>query len=137
MKSESPLFMNYIIPTTPVAWKRAGVCGKKFYDQQISEKADYAVIIQYQHQTKPLFSGPLELIVTFHMPIAASINKKARLNIEGSWHRYTPDLDNCLKFLLDTCTGILFDDDAIIASVIAKKVYSCNPRTEFSISTLE
>ena len=52
------------------------------------------------------------------------------------WHVYKPDVSNLLKFIEDTCTGILFHDDCIIASVLACKRYDIEPRTELIITEL-
>lgn len=137
MKDKITKSMHYIVPGQPVAWMRTGVNRNRFYDRQKKDKNDYGLLLQAQHQDKTLFKGALEMVVTFYMPIASSFSKKNRANIEGAWHKFRPDLDNALKFLLDACTGILFDDDCCLVSVIAKKMYSCNPRTEFSIQVVE
>lgn len=48
-----------------------------------------------------------------------------------------PDLDNYIKAVLDSANGILYQDDGQIAELIAKKVYSLNPRIEVELERLD
>lgn len=41
-----------------------------------------------------------------------------------------PDLDNCIKFVLDCFNEILFKDDAQVVSIKAIKRYGQNPKTD-------
>ena len=42
-------------------------------------------------------------------------------------HVYKPDLDNLIKFVLDACNGVLWEDDKIITSIAARKHYLDTP----------
>ena len=89
-----------------------------------------------QHDKDPLFEGPVHLDITFFMPIPVKTPRKRANEMLDAPCFFKPDLSNLIKFLEDLGSGVLYKDDAIIASVSAKKVYSINPRTEFSISSL-
>lgn len=53
-------------------------------------------------------------------------------------HKLTaPDLDKCLRSLLDALTGVAFDDDAQVTQITATKGYAEQPRTEVQVRPLE
>ncbi len=58
---------------------------------------------------------PLAVSVWFHLPRP----KKP----EASAPMVKPDLDKLLRSTLDAMTGIVFDDDARIVKVVARKIY--------------
>jgi len=76
---------------------------------------------------------PVSIDITFFMPIPKSTSKKKQKLLEGQHHSKRPDLDNLIKHLNDSLEGICWTDDAKIVEVTARKVYSSEPRTEFSI----
>lgn len=94
--------------------------------------------------TVPFFEeGPVKLEVVFHMrrPVShfasRGANRSVGLNLKAEalaeWPR-SPDLDNLIKFLLDSLEGALFVNDRQVVRVVASKVYDslgeCNGRTE-------
>lgn len=127
-------FKMYVVKGNPVALARTRIITEnKCWDSQKQIKLSYGLQIQNQHSNRPLYAGPLRLNVVFFMPIAPSSRRK---NLHGSFHYFRPDLDNCIKFLADVCTGILYHEDSLICSVAALKVYDNDPRTEFYITEL-
>lgn len=108
---------------------------KKVYNSQSHLKLTQSIVISSQHTTAAL-EGALHLDITFHMPIKA-LKLESRQKLEGKPHYHRPDLDNLIKWIADLSMGIIYKDDAIIASIDAKKVYSMVPRTEFSFKKLE
>lgn len=131
---ERNLQKTYCINLPPQAWKRAGISGQRFYDQQIHEKLAFGLFMTQQHGKDKPFEGILHLDVTFFMAIP-----KGRKNKDiGSPHSKYPDLDNLLKLLCDTMvkSGILVDD-RFISSITASKVYDINPRTIFTLKQIE
>jgi Holliday junction resolvase RusA-like endonuclease len=125
---------KYLIPLKPIPWKRAGISQTKFYDQQVNEKIAFGLYLLKCHGSDPLFTGPVELDVTFHMSTA-----QQKINQIKKYHHATPDLDNLVKLLLDAIvdTKAILSDDRIISVMHAKKLYSDSPRTEFTIRELE
>lgn len=69
------------------------------------------------------------------MPIPKIIKKREPYK----WFAHFPDIDNLQKFIFDaiTDTGVIWKDDRLIASLIAKKLYDRNPRTHIIITELE
>lgn len=124
---------KYIIPGTPIPWKRAGLNGKKFYDAQANDKNNVALFMLQQHAKSPLFDGPLELVATFYIHIPEA---KRKLVKENDWQIEKGDFDNYCKFLADTMKDIILTDDKRICRAIIEKRYSKKPRTEFTIREL-
>lgn len=86
-----------------------------------------------KNRTSQPLSGPLDVSITFYMPIPASRMRQLSRGGDRS-HSVKPDLDNLLKAALDPCNGILWEDDAQIYSIKATKVYSLNPRIYYEIT---
>jgi len=130
--------MVYIIPGEPQALARPRFSSRsrRVYNPMRHEMLILSITLQSQHNNQPLFEGPIHLDVIFFMPYPSKLTKAQRKDIEGSYHFTRCDLDNMVKFLADIGNGILYKDDAIISSISAKKVYSDNPRTEFSFQSL-
>ena len=82
--------------------------------------------------------APIEIYVTFYVPIPKSFSKKKKERAEEDLIKPTvkPDIDNYLKLLLDACNGILYRDDALIVSIHCQKRYSQNPRIDLKIQTI-
>lgn len=74
------------------------------------------LMAQKQHGALPIADGPIQIDVEFVMP-------KPKRPKNKSYHVTRPDLDNLLKLVLDALNGILWNDDAQIFGITAKKRY--------------
>lgn len=128
--------MKYLIPGNPVPLMRPRGFGTRVYDPQREIKEQIAIILRYQHGSREMFTGPIELEITFFMPISVALSMKKKNALIDTYHIKRPDIDNLLKFMCDVAHHVLYDDDCIIALVKAKKVYSLEPRTEFMVRPL-
>ena len=127
---------TYIIYGKPIPLKRARVTRFGAYDPQKKEKEEHREMVYIQRgNVSPETEGPLELIVTFYMPIPKTTPKKILL--QGTHHTKTPDIDNLVKYILDVIQPILLRNDSIVSIIIAEKVYDKNPRTEFVLHKVE
>lgn len=71
-----------------------------------------------------LLSGPLVAIIEARStPPASWSKKKKNVALESGLFTSKPDLDNLAKAILDACNGIVFQDDAQIAVLLAAKAY--------------
>lgn len=128
--AEYPL---YIVDGLPIAWMRPGKNGKISYDPQKEEKALFQLLVNRQRKNHDVLHGPLALHIDFFMPIYKST---AQSHAPGSPHYHRPDISNLIKFVEDACNGLLYVDDACIATIKARKLYDIQPRTEFSVRPL-
>ena len=88
-----------------------------------------SVMIQVDHYT-----GPVSVIVTFHMPIAKSQRKHYQ---PGQAHLQKPDVTNLWKGTEDGLKRILFADDATVHCVTMNKIWSDRPGVELRINLEE
>lgn len=125
----------YKIPGEPVPLSRprANMAGRRFYNSQQGVMLSASIYLQSQHNVLKFYEGPLHLDVVFYFQFPKSFAKYKREQIAYKDTRC--DLDNLIKFVCDISQGVLFRDDAIIASISAKKVYDKDPRTEFTIQS--
>ena len=130
-KEEKVMSKVYIIDGNPVAWARPSPYRGRMWDTQKQLKFQYGVYLREQHAAEPLLVGPLHLEIKFYFHLAKSTKKSL-----GDFHMFKPDLSNLIKLIEDVGSGILYEDDALIASITASKIYDSSPRIEFSLHTL-
>ena len=140
--------MKYIIPGDPVPLLRARYAhGQRPWDSQKQIKASTAIQIATQHGERPVYNGPLELNITFFFAIPSIPLKGCkpdrlktivfkRDKMVGQPHIFKPDLSNLIKFIEDIAEKIIYGNDCTIASIVARKVYAYEPRTEFTITEM-
>jgi Holliday junction resolvase RusA-like endonuclease len=129
--------MKYVLYGNPIALARPRFGWKKIYDSQRQVKMEVALQLEQQHNERPFFEGPIEMDVTFYMPIVKSRGSLAKRSVlEGRYHLARPDLSNMIKFIEDVGNGIIYKDDSIVTKINAEKRYSLDPRTELTIRCL-
>lgn len=75
---------------------------------------------------KDLLLGALKLEVEFRF-------KKPK-TVKRDLHTVRPDLDNCCKAVLDALNNVLWNDDAQIIEIVARKVYHETPSIYFEVT---
>jgi len=121
------------ISGNPKALKRHRHSRWGTYDPSAIDKKAFAVKVESEFEGKP-FKKALMVYLVFNMQRPKShyrTGKFSHLLKESSPEHCSskPDLDNLVKFVLDACNGILWSDDSIVVELIARKVYSDNPKT--------
>ncbi len=130
---KEPRVGRYVIHGEPVPLARARFGDGRVYDSQKNLKLITTITLQSQHDDAPFFEGPISLNLSFYLPIISA--KKIKLNCKP--HTQAPDLDNLIKYIADVASGILYKDDRTICSIVARKYYSTNPRTEIILREIE
>jgi Holliday junction resolvase RusA-like endonuclease len=124
--------IKYCILGKPIPLERPRFSQGHVWDSQKQLKHSWGVQLQQQHKDRPIFSGvALHLDINFYMCFPR-VTVKKQLEMENQIHITRPDLSNLLKFAEDAATGIILDDDCIIASITSTKRYASQPRTEFT-----
>lgn len=125
--------LNFLIPLSPIAWKRPGVHGKTFYNQQTHERLATGLYLRQGLGNEPMFTKPIEIDAIFYFK-----RPQAPKHRKSVYVITTPDTDNLLKHLLDSALDVLYKDDKLVASILARKLYTDNePCTKFVITELE
>lgn len=127
-----------------VRFARIGPFLRKYQPQEVVEWKNL-IALQAQTQLPPGFSAfdgvPLRLIVEYRFAPPKSMPKRdlRALQAGAAFYKTTkPDLsDNLNKGLLDALTGLVWKDDALIAQVHARKLYTAGPeRTDLRVEPL-
>jgi Holliday junction resolvase RusA-like endonuclease len=129
--------MRYIIEGTPVPLQRVRFMERHCWDAQKQLKTKLRIILEAQHDGRPLYTGALRMEFWFYFPFKQSLSEAKKAHQSGRSHIFKPDLSNLIKLYEDISTGILYHDDCIIAEIIARKCYDAASRTEFEIIQLE
>ncbi len=132
--------INLVIPGTPKAKQRSrrGAFGN-WYNPQEKEMNALKFIIRDQL--------PVDFVILEkNIPVVANINfffepvrneeTKNFLDLiinDNYPYIKKPDIDNCIKYVMDVLSKIVFYDDNQIYSGVFNKYYSLNPRTEIEI----
>lgn len=104
------------IPINPIAWMRAGVNRKHFWDQQAQDKVSLGLMLNRQFSGEP-FSKPVAMDIVFLMqrpknPTKCSVPTKT-------------DIDNLEKFILDCLTSAnIWTDDRNLCAVNKYKIWA-------------
>jgi Holliday junction resolvase RusA-like endonuclease len=85
---------------------------------------------------QPLLTTPVAVSIGIDVEVPASWSKKRRVLALAGETRPTgkPDLDNCIKLLMDGLNKIAWVDDAQVVRLTASKRYAETPRTEVIIT---
>lgn len=107
------------------------------YDPSKGDKRDFLSLVQEKAPKEPVTS-PVEMEITLFMPRPKAHYRTGKYRNElkqTAPHKHTkrPDIDNFIKFCLDSLNGVFFTDDSQVWKLTTAKVYDNKPRTEVVI----
>ena len=132
---QTNLVINY--PPKPQPRPRFCKIGKFTRAYDPDKKINDLFKLQFAEQYNgALIEGPIEIDITFFMPIpkATSKVKRALMLSNDIKHVKRGDVDNLSKKYLDCLNLIVYKDDSQIWHLNAKKLYSDNPRVEITLN---
>lgn len=97
------------------------------------------VRLNYKEQCGKYLEGPIKAKIIAYYKIPKSYTKAKRLACKDNIILPTkkPDIDNCIKVILDSLNGIAYKDDSQIVEVIAvKKWTEEQERVEFKLEEI-
>ena len=134
--------ITFEVPGNPIALKRHRHTKAGFsYDPSKSDKADFLAMCMNNRPKKP-FEGALSVKLEFFFVRPKShygMGKNAGRIKESApqEHITKPDVDNLIKFVLDSLNGIFYKDDRQVVNLLAFKTYTDNyPCVSISIMEL-
>ncbi len=129
--------IEILIEGNPIAWKRAGNNQGRYYDTQLKQKEEIRKKIRIQSNGRFLV-GPIKANLEFYFPIPISWSRSKKDQLLSQPHDQNPDLDNLIKFMLDTIQGVCFTNDCQIASIDAVKLWwhTDNPHTAITLQQM-
>ena len=127
-----------IVLGKPTVLKRTRITKSRCYDSQKNEKLLMYLNVkeQWKNLKLPVFMDPVHIDVIFIFPIPESYSSAKKKMLKTSPRGIVSDIDNLIKFLLDTIQGLCFSNDNLVASINARKVYGNKPKTIFAIRLL-
>lgn len=134
------MLLEFFIPGIPIAKGRprfVRATGRTYTPEAtMAGERNIAYFAAAAMRGRPLFSDPLELhIVATYLP-PKSRTRAQRALPWAPFRGARPDVDNILKALLDACNGVVWVDDAIVASVRVAKVYGEQPGINVTLHEL-
>jgi len=111
------------------------------YDPSSADKGDFLSIVQSQAPQQP-FTTPVSLFITFYFTRPKShfrtgTNSHVLKPTAPLYHTGKPDIDNCIKFIMDALNKVYWKDDGQVYSCRVLKYYDDKPRTELTIMAHE
>lgn len=117
-----------IIEGRPIAWARAGISKKRFFDRQSKERQSFQWKLKSAFNKGPT-KAPISLSCVFSFALPKSSSKAKRKALLGTFHVGRPDVDNLAKFVNDAAQGILWGDDSQVVLLTVEKVWAEEDKT--------
>jgi len=133
--------IEFEIPGKPKALARPRKGNNGFYCPDAKAKQDFLLQAK-QYAPKEPFTGEIYLNCTFSFSRPVEHYRTGRYagqvkkRYEDIMHTSRPDLDNCVKFVMDALNGVFFKDDSQIAILVAEKRYDDEPYSYVSVEEL-
>lgn len=126
----------YVVQGKPVPLNRPRMGEHGVYDSQKAVKTRIIAELQLQKDKDATLCGMLHMHMDFYMQLPKTKSHRNHL-MQQKYHVYKPDLSNLIKMIEDVCVDLrIIEDDCLIASITARKLYGEQPRTEFYFSSL-
>ncbi len=82
-----------------------------------------------QHRPEKPYQGAVAVELKFYFNRPKSVSEKKR-----PYHTVKPDIDKLCRNILDALSGIIYNDDTQVISLMAYKGYDQTPRLEVSVT---
>jgi len=133
----SALIIKFEIPGIPVPFARARSNGSRRFNpkKQADNQRDIEHTALIAMRAARLFApitGVIAVNMLFEYEYPASWSGIKRL---ANTHKTSrPDIDNLVKQICDGMTGVVYEDDAQVSEILAKKTYGTASRTTVVVS---
>jgi Holliday junction resolvase RusA-like endonuclease len=115
---------------------RATTGGRLYTPAQTVNAEAWVKSCAFDQIGQPMLTTPVAVIVGIDVEVPASWSRKRREAALGGIARPTgkPDLDNCIKLLMDALNKLVWVDDAQVVRLSASKRYATAPQTVVEIA---
>ena len=121
-----------MLPGKPQTYKPPRFCrnkGGNVYTLHDKTMKSAREVLAEQTKTPPLRDVPLMVLIEFYFRRPKAHFKKGELRTDApKYVLKTPDVDNCIKFVLDALQPKVVADDKIVTKVVAEKKW-CDDAT--------
>lgn len=105
---------------------------KKMIDRNILYVKMMEQEITLDEEVKETMTMTVNLLFFFYRPPSLRSCSEHELVIMS--HNRKPDIDNCIKYILDVGNTLFWKDDCQVTTIYAKKLWSTQPRTLISVT---
>lgn len=123
-----PFFTITIPNHKPIAQQRPRLSRGHTFNPQHDLKIQYSWIFKQAMRQLKLTTEPLHIVMTFAFK---RVKSNKRINMVSR-----PDIDNVIKFYLDSMNDIVYNDDSQIVQLSATKVYAPTSSVEITVYEL-
>lgn len=133
--------VSFTVYGEPIPLQRHMLSQGRMYNPSSTQQRNFERVCHEFLAPVPM-QGPLEATLTFYFsrPISHYRTGKFAGQLKANmplFHSKRKDLDNLIKFVLDSLNGVAYDDDAQVAVLNCAKFYTCGePRTEVRLRHL-
>jgi Holliday junction resolvase RusA-like endonuclease len=132
--------LSFFMPGLPVAKGRpkfVRATGRAFTPAKtVAAERGIAQFAAAAMAGRPLFNIPVELRVVAYLLPPKTRTKAERALPWAGFRGSRPDVDNYIKAVMDACIGVVFTDDALVASIHAAKIYDVQPGLRVCVEPL-
>lgn len=121
--------MRFEIPGKPFAKQRPRFARGRTYAPKETVSFERTVGQYALAEKQPVIEGPCKLTVIAIFEPAPSWSKKKREAHLWTPHTQKPDLDNCIKAVLDGLNKIAFADDKQVCQIECRKMWGSTAKT--------
>jgi Holliday junction resolvase RusA-like endonuclease len=119
-----------------------GLTRGRLYSGQVFDAWQHAQLIfsnhlESQHLGERKFKGKVILEAIFYLPFERGVGERKQKERDGNYATNKPTMSALLKAFEDLCTGMLFEEAAILVAVKVEKRLSRQPRLELVITEIE
>ena len=125
-----------MLPGRPKTYKPPRFCKNNVYTLHDKSMKSAKEVLAEQTKEPPMRDVPLVVIIELYFRRPKIHFKKGQLRTDApKYVTKTPDVDNCIKFVLDALQPKVIADDKIVTKVVAEKKW-CDDATA-ECSTIE
>ncbi len=124
----------YILPGNPMTFSRGDI-KTLYFQSQKDITLKYGIIISNQHDDKPFYKGPIQLVVDFFFDYPQK-RREDNEQAKSLYHTTNPSLSGLVRFIEKIAENVLYGNECTIAAIVANKYYDRQSRTEFYIKEL-
>jgi Holliday junction resolvase RusA-like endonuclease len=132
--------IKFEIPGEPVPKARPRLSRYGVYTPKRTSDYEYLVKQSFLSSTNmgPL-TGPLFVYMELYYKIPKSAKKADRIAMEQRIIRPTkrPDVDNCVKSILDALNEVAYKDDSQVVDVFCRKFYANEPKSVITLMQID
>ena len=123
----------------PRGWARARLSGAHHFTDKATASYENKVahLAALEMRGAAPWEGPVYVQIEVEYDVPASWPKKRRAAAPGSPAPKKPDIDNCVKIILDGLNGVAFKDDAQVTDLRVTKRYSGVAQTKVTAFKME